>query len=63
MPFVDHVCDALNNWLVPQFGSGLALSYDKDTISALAPKREAMWKRVKDADFLTDDEKRKMVKI
>jgi len=63
LPFVDNMCDALNNWLAPQFGEGITLSYDKDGISALAPRREAMWKRVKDADFLSDDEKRGMVKL
>ena len=66
LPFVDNICDSLNNWLVPMFGAefgNISLTYDKDAISALAPRRDAVWKRVKDADFLSDDDKRSMVKI
>lgn len=61
LPMVDNMADALNNWLLPMFGEGLQLSYDKDAINALAPRREAAWKRVKGADFLSDDEKREIV--
>jgi len=63
LPFMDNVTDAINNWIVPSFDENLKLEYDKDGISALAPRREAVWNRVKNADFLSDDEKRKMVGI
>lgn len=61
IPLVDSMCDALNNWLLPQFGGALALHYDTDGISALSTRREQVWKRVNDATFLTDEQKRELV--
>ena len=61
IPMVDLVCDALNNWLVPQYGEGLALGMDLDGISALSVRREKVWDRVNNATFLSDEEKRELV--
>jgi len=61
LPMVDNFTSALNNWLVHLYGKEFELSYDVDSISALAPRREAAWNRAKDADFLSDEEKRIMV--
>jgi phage portal protein BeeE len=36
---------------------------DADDIPALVPRRESLWQRVKDADFLSDEEKRAMLGI
>lgn len=58
LPLVDKCVDGLNNWLVPKFGTNLRLSYDDDSISALAPRRAEKWDRVAKADFLTINEKR-----
>lgn len=63
LPLLDHIAAALNLWLLPYFGADLKLSYDADAISALAPRRERVWSRIKNADFLTDEEKRAMVGI
>ena len=32
--------------------------YDRNAIEALAPRRDIIWQRVKDADFMTVNEKR-----
>jgi Phage portal protein len=61
LPLLDGVADRLNHWLAPRFGVGLRLAYDADSLSALAPRREAVWARVQGADFLTQDEKRAAV--
>ncbi|UEM08075.1 phage portal protein (plasmid) [Skermanella rosea] len=61
LPELDSVLEYLNAWLVPQFGEDLTLSYDEDSIRALEPRRELMFKRAKDAEFLTINEKRVMV--
>jgi HK97 family phage portal protein len=61
LPMIDNMASSLNNWLVPMFGKDLQLSHNLDEISALAPRREAAWNRVKDADFLSDAEKRAIV--
>ena len=58
---IEHTASALNNWLVPMFGDKLTISYDKNSISALIPRRESLWASVQNADFMTLDEKRAMV--
>ncbi len=58
LPLLDNLAGSLNNWLLPQFAGNLRLDYDIDSISALAPRREAVWKRIKDANFMTGNEKR-----
>jgi HK97 family phage portal protein len=61
LPMVDQLCDALNLWLLPHFGDRLELTYDTDSISALMPRREALWAQLEKASFLSDDEKRAML--
>jgi HK97 family phage portal protein len=63
LPLLSSVTDALNNWLVPMFDSSLTLSLDQDAIPILAEKRDAYWERISSADFLTADEKRKLLGI
>lgn len=63
IPLVDRFLDALNLWLVPKYGQNLRLFADLETVPALAPRREAMWERVKNADFLSDAEKRKLTGV
>jgi uncharacterized membrane protein len=41
IPTIDLVASELNNWLTPQFGDGLFLSPDLDSVSALEPRRES----------------------
>lgn len=61
LPLLASVTDALNNWLVPMFDTNLSLSLDQDAIPILAEKRDAYWDRISKADFLSDDEKRKLL--
>ncbi len=58
LPLLDHVKDALNNWLVPQFSDDLCLDYDIDKVEALALRRQQVWDRLSAAAFLTPNEKR-----
>ncbi|MGL4427057.1 MAG: phage portal protein [Alphaproteobacteria bacterium] len=58
LPLLDMLLDHLNLWLTPKFGKNLRLSYDPDSIPALALRREATWEKVNNADFLTLNEKR-----
>jgi HK97 family phage portal protein len=60
LPLLDHMTDALNNWLIPMFGS-YHLSYNKDEISALSMRRESIWAKLEGASFLTINEKRSAV--
>ncbi|MBB3809567.1 phage portal protein [Pseudochelatococcus contaminans] len=66
IPLVRRTAQALAHWLTPGFANagargGLTLEPDLDGIEALAGEREALWRRVSAADFLTDDEKREAV--
>ncbi len=60
-PLLNRFRDALNNWLVPRFGENLLLDYNKDGIEALSEDQEALWNRVNQSEFLTLNEKRRMV--
>jgi HK97 family phage portal protein len=61
LPLVSRFACALGNWLGPAWGERLRLSFDADRIEALSLEREALWRRVNDADFLTPEEKREAV--
>jgi HK97 family phage portal protein len=61
VPHVGRVTEALTNFVGPQFGKDLRVTFDLDQVEALAPDRDALWKRVNDASFLTADEKRAAV--
>lgn len=61
LPLAYALRDALNSWLVPMFGDSLHLELDLDEVLALAPRRDALWARVKEADFLTTEEKRELL--
>ena len=61
LPLVGRFAAALGNWLGPAWGDGLRLAYDADQVEALSVEREALWRRVNEADFLTPDEKRAAV--
>jgi HK97 family phage portal protein len=58
IPLLRHLRDELNAWLAPRFDAGLRLDLDLDEVSALTPRRERVWARLRQADFLTVNEKR-----
>ena len=61
VPTLSRVLDGLSNWLAPRFEGRLRLAMDEDRIDGLGEDRQAVWDRLKDADYLTDDEKREML--
>lgn len=58
LPLLDLFLANMNHWLTPLFGENLKLSYHKDTIDALVPRREKLWERVEKMSCLTTNEKR-----
>ncbi|MBV6658308.1 MAG: phage portal protein, partial [Devosiaceae bacterium] len=59
LPLLGRVLDGITHWLSPLSpGERLRLRPDLDAIEALSQEREALWRRVQAADFLTDEEKR-----
>ena len=63
IPLVQNMVDELNNWLSPRYGAGVKIEADLDSVPALQPRRDAIWERVSKADFLSTEEKRKLLKI
>ena len=63
IPMIDNVVDALNKWLVPMFNDNIALYYDKDKITALYSRQESYWNKIANANFLNDDEKKKLLDL
>jgi len=61
LPLVARTAEEFSAWLGPVFGRGLQLRLDADQIEGLSAEREALWRRVGQADFLSDDEKREAV--
>ena len=58
LPTMDSLRDAFNMWLVPAFGEGLYLDYDRDDIEALVEKRESKYTSLEAVGFLNMNEKR-----
>ncbi len=61
LPLVEKVAAALSGWLPLYYAERLRLSADLDRIPALAIEREAQWRRVATAEFLSDREKRRLL--
>jgi HK97 family phage portal protein len=61
LPQATRVTAALAVWLGAFTGEDVVLSPDLDQVPALAAERDAQWKRVAGADFLTEAEKRRLL--
>lgn len=62
VPLVTRVAEATGHWLAPAFGvPEIALKPKLDAIEALAEDRAALWRRVGEASFLSDEEKRALL--
>lgn len=58
LPLVGLLRDELNYWLTPLYGDDIELDMDLDGVEALSYRREKLWSRIKDANFMTLNEKR-----
>jgi len=61
LPLVTRVASTLADWLGDFEGERFELKPDLDQVSALSAERDAQWKRVGQAAFLTDAEKRNLL--
>lgn len=59
IPLLCSILEGFNRWLTPLYGEDLYLWYDPEQIDALEPLRKAKFDRMKQADWLTDNEKRR----
>jgi HK97 family phage portal protein len=58
--YLNLLSGELNDWLL-KGEDNIFIDYDLSKVPALAYKMEVAWNRVKDADFLTLDEKRELI--
>ncbi len=61
LPLAERVAADMAGWLSVRFGEDLRFVCDTDQVDAMAEDRAVVWRKVGDADFLTDDEKREAV--
>ncbi len=58
LPHVTMLLDALVPWVNQWCLSAVEVQPVLDELPALAPRRDSLWQRISQADFLSDDEKR-----
>ena len=61
LPLVSRVAATIGEWLAAYTGENLTLAPDLDQVPALTAERDAQWKRVGAAEFLTMAEKRRIL--
>ena len=61
VPLAQKVAGALSHWLSGITGEALELKPDLDQVPALSAERDTQWRRVTEATFLTDAEKRALL--
>ncbi|MEE9389336.1 MAG: phage portal protein [Paracoccaceae bacterium] len=61
LPLASRVAASVSNWLSEYVGEKLVLKPDLDQVPALAGERDSQWKRVSEASFLSDAEKRSLL--
>ncbi|MDZ7822844.1 MAG: phage portal protein [Ahrensia sp.] len=61
LPMMARIAEAFSAWLEPAVGRSLRFELDLDQIDSLNHEREALWARLENSTFITDDEKRMAV--
>ncbi|MDR2107805.1 MAG: phage portal protein [Holosporaceae bacterium] len=58
IPLAEFIRLEFGNWLSVRFDRPAEMTFDLDSVHALMPKRESLWNRISNADFLSVNEKR-----
>ncbi len=61
LPLVQKTSLGLENWLQAWFGSSLGITAAQDQVPALQEDQISLWKRVSEASFLSENEKRDLL--
>ncbi len=61
IPLLDKISDSLSNWLSYWLKEDLIIEFNRDEISALTERRENLWSKIANVDFMTINEKREFV--
>ena len=60
VPLVTKTARGMEGWLQPFFGEDLRIACDLDAVPALSEERGRLWKRLSEASFLSDEERRSL---
>ncbi|GHU12739.1 portal protein [Alphaproteobacteria bacterium] len=58
LPLGELIRLELGNWLSKKFDKSVEIVFDLDAVHALTSRREMLWQKISNADFLTTNEKR-----
>ncbi len=61
IPLLDKYSDALSHYLSYWYDEDLRVDFDRESISVLTKRREDLWSKITNADFMTINEKRSFV--
>ncbi|MDR2067790.1 MAG: phage portal protein [Holosporaceae bacterium] len=61
LPLAEFIRLEFSNWLSIKFRKRVEIIFDLDAVSALSSRRESLWNKISNADFLTIDEKREIL--
>ncbi len=61
LPLATRITAAVSSWLSEHLGEEVVLRPDLDQVSALSGERDNQWRRVSEATFLSDAEKRNLL--
>jgi len=61
LPLAELIRTQFTDWFRKKYGTDCEIFFDLDSIPALIAKREKLWEKVSNADFLSIDEKREML--
>ncbi|MDR0571952.1 MAG: phage portal protein [Rickettsiales bacterium] len=61
IPTIESVLNSINNWIIPMFGVDMLIGYDKNLITPLLSRKETFWNLVSNSDFLSIEEKKKIL--
>ncbi|MBP7189836.1 MAG: phage portal protein [Rickettsiaceae bacterium] len=61
IPLMDKIANALTHWLSGYSDEKIIIDFDRDAISALTGKRENLWSKISNCNFMTMNEKRSFV--
>lgn len=59
LPLYNQFLDDFNYWLFQSYDRNLQLTFDKNEIPAMSEDEQKLWERIREADHLTINEKRK----
>lgn len=61
IPLLDNISDSLSSWLSHWLEEDLVIDFDRDSISAIRSRRDNLWSKINEVNFMTINEKRELL--